>query len=291
MGISLSPWCFQLFAFSLRFSSSSNRSLILRTVLPSIPAVFLPALSWVTWRIAKSLADFERIISFCKDRALRISPARTAFQTRFCNRNKFLRNFFHGSFLQDSLLSFLMCLIMIYSRLFVLSSSDQLRSVLPLAWVSDARLSYLGFRPFPKPSRGFYSFRRLDCFDDLGWFTSPARLLGEAAIKLKMLREYRRLNRTLQNVLVWSLYVLYSDCGFSVWRFYRYLFYPYHLPISISVPNLLWLWLCPVPSFSLPNSESGHCGQIGSQFSLKRWDLNLFKFGYPYCLWTYIHPR
>ena len=152
---------------------------------------------------------FENI-SFCKDRALRISPARTAFQTRLCNRNKFCRNFFQGNFFQDSLLIFPMRLIMIYSTSFVLRNSDQLRSVLPSAWSWDARPSYLGFRPFPEP--GIRVFLR--SVSKIGWHFRAVQFA----------RVSSRRNSYLCKML-WELdnevHIVCSDCGLHLGHFCR----------------------------------------------------------------------
>ena len=61
--------------------------------------------------------------------------------------------------------------------------SGRTGSSYPLLGFGATRLAYLGFRPFLEPSQSFYSFRRLDCFDDLERFDLPAHLLGEAAIR------------------------------------------------------------------------------------------------------------
>lgn len=116
IGNKRSPWCFQLVAWVFNFCSSSNLSLKERASFPSIPAVFLPLFSWVTWRIARNLAATERIISFCSDRALAVSPSLTALYTLLCRRNNSWRNLFHGNLLQDSLLNLSMRLIILCSR-------------------------------------------------------------------------------------------------------------------------------------------------------------------------------
>jgi hypothetical protein len=102
MGISRNPWCFQLLASVLSFSLSWNLCSNVSAVFPSIPAVFFPAFSCVTWRIASNLAAVDFRISFCRDLALRLSPTWTALYTRFCRRNRLRRNFFQGNVFQDS---------------------------------------------------------------------------------------------------------------------------------------------------------------------------------------------
>lgn len=75
MGIFLSLLWFQVWAFCLSNTSSSNLSLKFREALPSTPAVFLPLFSWVTWRIASNLALRDFSISFWRLLALFRSPS------------------------------------------------------------------------------------------------------------------------------------------------------------------------------------------------------------------------
>src|SRR5688572_5137663 len=51
-----------------------------------MPRVFLPALRWVTWRIASSFADRERTSSFCRFFTRAPSPAFAARKIRFWMR-------------------------------------------------------------------------------------------------------------------------------------------------------------------------------------------------------------
>ncbi len=151
IGIERSPWCFQLLAWVFNFCSNSNLSLKSKANFPSIPAVFLPLFSCVTWRIARNLAATERIISFCNDRALAVSPSLTALYVRFCKRNKSLRNYFQGRFTQDSLSSFSMCPIMFCSSF---TYSEFLLAITPhptrrLVFRYSSSLS--GFRLHPEP--------------------------------------------------------------------------------------------------------------------------------------------
>ena len=146
MGISRSlVWC-QLFWLDLRDSSSANRSSKLRDALPSTPAVFFPAFSWVTWRIASSLAEVDFRISFCSDRAFRLSPAWTALNTRFCCRlNKSLRNCFHGNFFQDSRFFATVSNHALTPKNVFWTAQPNYRLSYPTQRVSVSRLTYLRF--------------------------------------------------------------------------------------------------------------------------------------------------
>src|SRR5215813_12905399 len=53
---------------------------------PSTPAVFLPWLSWVTRRTAKSRADRDLINNFCNWCTVFRSPRSEALKMRFCRR-------------------------------------------------------------------------------------------------------------------------------------------------------------------------------------------------------------
>src|SRR5438876_2468423 len=53
---------------------------------PSMPAVFLPWLSWVTRRTAKSRADRDFITNFCSLWTVFRSPRSEALKMRFCRR-------------------------------------------------------------------------------------------------------------------------------------------------------------------------------------------------------------
>jgi hypothetical protein len=72
--------------------------------------------------------DFR--ISFWSDRALRLSPAWTALNTRFYSRNKFFWNFFQLRFFHSSL-AFMLWLTIICIRLCFLYTLRQLRLILP----------------------------------------------------------------------------------------------------------------------------------------------------------------
>ncbi len=86
----------------------------------------------------------------------------------------------------------------------------QLRLILPSAWFSDARPSYLGL-DFPQNQVSEFLFVPIVRLTDvLGRFTLPAYLLREAAIKSKMLRE-----------LGSKIHIVDSDCGFGVGHFPR----------------------------------------------------------------------
>jgi hypothetical protein len=102
IGIERNFWCFQLLLLALSSSLRASLSSNVSEAFPSIPAVFLPAFSWVTWRIANILAAVDFRISFWRDFALGLSPTWIALYTRFCRRNKLRRNFFHGNVFQDS---------------------------------------------------------------------------------------------------------------------------------------------------------------------------------------------
>jgi hypothetical protein len=80
-----------------------------------------------------------------------------------------------------------MCLIMFYSVKCFLNTSEQLRSVLPYTRDSVSRLTYQGFRPFPRPMYSFYSFRSTDYFDDLGQSILPILSSEVTAISGMML--------------------------------------------------------------------------------------------------------
>ncbi len=67
--------------------------------------------------------------------------------------------------------------------MYVLSSSAQLRAVLPSAWLSDARLSYLSFDYPQNQVSEFLFVPVVRLADVLGRFNLPAYLLRETAIQ------------------------------------------------------------------------------------------------------------
>jgi hypothetical protein len=102
-----------------------------RDLIPSTPAVFLPAFSCDTCRTASNLAAVDFRISFCRFFARTVSPSRIALNNLVCRRNRLRRIFFQGSFLQSSLSLLGLCLTILYSRNRFLIASTQLRAVLP----------------------------------------------------------------------------------------------------------------------------------------------------------------
>ena len=116
IGIERNFWCFQLLLFVLSSSLSVSLSLNVSGAFISIPAVFLPAFSWVTWCIANILAAVDFRISFWRDFALGLSPTWIALNTRFCRRNKSFLYCFQGNLFQYSL-AFPLCLIILFSNL------------------------------------------------------------------------------------------------------------------------------------------------------------------------------
>ena len=85
-----------------------------------------------------------------------------------------------------------------------------------------------------------------------------------------------------------EVHICYSDCGLGLRRFSRTclpMSSPQLTPECISVFALDCVLL---PASLIPNSESGQCGQIESQLSPQWWDLNLFKLGHLYFLWSVI---
>src|SRR5260370_18994765 len=67
-------------------STSANLPVGWTDLTPSMPAVFLPWLSWVTRRTARSRADRDFINNFCSLWTVFRSPRSEALKMRFCRR-------------------------------------------------------------------------------------------------------------------------------------------------------------------------------------------------------------
>jgi hypothetical protein len=67
---------------------------------------------------------------------------------------------------------------------------------------SVSRLTYWGFRPFPRPLHRFYSFRSFDWFDGLGQSTLPI-----LSSEIQLLKE-----RRCENIED-EVYIGYSGCS------------------------------------------------------------------------------
>src|SRR2546421_281695 len=70
---------------------------------PSTPAVFLPWLSWVTRRTARSRADRDFINNFCSLWTVFRSPRAEALKMRFCRRYRCCSSLRHGNAAHSSL--------------------------------------------------------------------------------------------------------------------------------------------------------------------------------------------
>jgi hypothetical protein len=78
--------------------------------------------------------------------AFALSPTLMAFHNLHCSRNRFLRSFFHGMLFHSSLkLLLIMSLTGLYLVSCVLTTSKQLRFVLPDVRGYVARPTYLSF--------------------------------------------------------------------------------------------------------------------------------------------------
>src|SRR5437899_788137 len=84
-------------------SARASRAAGGRDFSQSMPAVFLPWLSWVNLRTAKSRADLDFINKFCSLLTFIRSPRAEALKMRFCRRYRCCSSLRQGSAAHSSL--------------------------------------------------------------------------------------------------------------------------------------------------------------------------------------------